>query len=113
MSGRDHKERIEPFSTVTHARLRLRQGDTAGARRILDTILTLHPDHAGAQELLGEVASRRRAGGGRGPVEGGHAGVQTRRFREALGLPQDQRRAIERLEGWLRRIKRPTGDAHA
>ena len=113
MSGRGHKPRNEPFATVTHARLRLGQGDAAGARRILDAVLTRDPDHHEARDLLNEMASRKRAGVLRGSSEVGDPEIQARRFRRALGRQKDHRRVIERLGDWLKRIKRDTGDVHA
>ncbi len=113
MSGQDRKENLEPFSTVTHARLRLCQGDTAAARRIVETILSRDPDHPEARELLIEMAARKRAGVPRRASESGELNAQTRRFRKALGRQDERRRVIERLEDWLRRIQRDTGGAHA
>jgi hypothetical protein len=104
MSPRHH----EPFATVTHARLRLRQGDVREARRILAGILDRDPGATAARELLAELDD-----GGR-PARNAPAGTAAGSFRRALGIDVDARRqVIDRLEDWLRRIKRNTGDAHA
>jgi Tfp pilus assembly protein PilF len=100
--------RQEPFATVTHARLRLRQGDVREARRILSGILERDPGDSAARELLAELSA-----GGRStrddPPE-----TAAENFRRALGIEVDARRqVIDRLENWLRRVKRNTGDAHA
>ncbi|MDX1390083.1 MAG: hypothetical protein R3344_12890 [Acidobacteriota bacterium] len=97
MRRHNPEETVEPFSTVTHARLRLGQGDTAGARRILNTILTRDPGHSEARRLMNEMAS----------------GLQKRRPHKDPGGYRDPRGRIARLESWLGRIKNKTGDAHA
>ena len=40
---------------MTHAHLRLAQGDTSGARRVLESLLEADPEHRAARELLEEV----------------------------------------------------------
>jgi len=98
----------EPFGTVTHAKLRLGQGDVREARRILSGILDRDPDDSAARELLAELSD-----GGR-PTRKAPPETATKSFRRALGIDLDARRdVIDRLEDWLRRVKRNTGDAHA
>ena len=97
MSGHDDRRTGRgPFATLTHARLRLRQGDVRGARRILSEIVERHPGDRAARELLEGLPARGRMPG------------------PALGMPADRRRrVIDLLEGWLQKIRRNTGDAHA
>jgi len=83
--------------TVTHARLRARQGDLPTARRILASILEVSPGHPGARALLEEIGGR-ASGEPRGTGDG-----------EAGGEDDDGRRIVEHLSRWLDRIKRNAG----
>lgn len=87
-----------PLATLTHARIRARQGDLSTARRILASILEGDPDHPGARALLAEIGGR--PSGASRPA--------------AAAAPSDdeedgERRIVEHLGRWLDRIKRNAG----
>ncbi len=44
--------------SVTHARLRLAQGDVEGARRTAEALLAGDPAHPGARSILADAAAR-------------------------------------------------------
>ncbi len=67
------------LASMTHARLRVRQGDYREAGRLLREILERDPEHVAAQQLLLRIAGR-------------------------LDTPGDRR--VRRLERWLYRIQR-------
>ena len=99
--------------TVTHARLRARQGDARGARRILRTILAADPGDPGARALLEEIGGRLDTPASEPlestaePPRAASAQELRDRFRTALA-PVDRtaaRRTIERLEALLRRFE--------
>lgn len=103
----------EDLATVTHARIRARQGDVDGARRVLEAILTERPDHPGALDLLGELdrlvhrAAVPAAEPELAPRARATASDLAPAFREALGAGVSEApdpRAI-RLRRWLGRIE--------
>ncbi|SRR5258706_2262101 len=105
------------FATLTHARLRVSQGDVGGAARILRVILEVQPEHREARELLAELTGRVTVKHAE-PLEErtqaavpAAAGDLTRRFRDALGA---DRRSVpsERLSLWLARARRNRGARH-
>jgi hypothetical protein len=103
----------DSFKTVTHARLRAAQGDTDGACRLLCELLRERPDDAEARALLEEIGgapSRPIPVEEATPLSGPTAGdpaAMAGEFRRALGETSSQpARRIERLEGWLSRIRR-------
>ncbi len=71
------------FASMTHARLRVHQGDYRGAGRLLREILTRDPEHVEARQLLLRIARR--------PDSTAH-------------IPPGRR--ARRLERWLHRIQR-------
>ncbi len=99
------------FATLTHARLRARQGDVAGAARILRGMLDSDPDDSEARGLLAELADRvtvaHREPSDRtvGVATPATPGELTRLFRDELarGSPRARR---ERLSTWLARTDR-------
>jgi len=105
------------FATLTHARLRVAQGDVGGAARILRVILEVQPAHREARELLDELTGRVTVAHAEPAEERAAAAVPaaagdlTRRFRDALG---DRRRSAraERLFLWLARAQRNRGTRH-
>ena len=110
-------DRGESFATLTHARLRVAQGDVGGAARILRVILEVQPGHHEALKLLDELEGRVTVVHTE-PEEVAAAAVVpataddlTRRFRDALG---DRLRSVpvERLVLWLGRIQRNRGARH-
>ncbi len=52
------RDSVTLLPTLTHARIRARQGDVDGARRILRAMLAEHPEDADARALLGRDGSR-------------------------------------------------------
>lgn len=113
--ARQGDDRTVQWSTVTHARIRAAQGDLAGARAILESVLLGAPEHQEARRLMrqlevgipwpasGEieetVAPRRPA----------DARSLAGRFRRSLGQPDagSVRRRIARLERWLAAVGGP------
>lgn len=111
----------EDLATVTHARIRARQGDVDGARRVLEAILSERPDHPGALDLLAELERTvaREAAPVLDPEPAPRAPAAvadlTASFRQALDAtappPAADRRAV-RLRRWLGRLEnRRTRDA--
>ena len=104
--------------TLTHARLRVAQGDLGGARAVLNAVIAHNPEDAEARRLLSELDGRSDGAvpsdGGAPPVErrAADATELTRRFREALrpvpgGAGGAGRAArVRRLERWLARCPR-------
>jgi hypothetical protein len=103
--------RDEPLATLTHARLRIAQGDFERARALLREIVERDGDLPGAEELLRRLRGRR--GRNRSPEseerlaepepgDPGKLGEDFRRFFSESGTGSDA--AIERLKEWLRRI---------
>ena len=99
------------LATVTHARLRIEQGDTGGAKRILLTVLAQDPDDVAAlalMERLGDACSWALAEPSEeavgDPVPGDPSELVTR-FHEVLGGNAAARRRwlVEGLEAWLQR----------
>ncbi len=105
MSGTDNRP-AGPV-TVTHARIRVEQGDLAGARRLLHEILLLDPDDLEARGLLETLP----AGDGRSraereeplppPAVAATAEELGASFRATLGGPDPR---VVRLKSWLGRI---------
>ena len=109
--------RDKPLTTLTHARLRVEQGDLAGAREILDRLLAVRPNDAEARHLL---RSLRGGPSGRAeePVEPVPRPPEARdparladRFRRQLGGRGEERPAgrVEVLREWIGRIVGPAG----
>ena len=103
----------DSFKTVTHARLRAAQGDTDGACRLLCELLRDRPDDAEAGAMLEEIGgtpSRPIPVEEGRPVSAPTAGdpaALAEQFRRALDDESAQpARRIERLQGWLSRIRR-------
>ena len=101
---------------MTHARLRVEQGDVGGAKRILRVILEVQPAHREARALLDELEGRVAVVHNE-PVDESAAAVVpatavdlTRRFRNALGRRRSVR--VERLSLWLARMQRNRGARH-
>jgi len=105
------------LASMTHARLRVRQGDYREAGRLLREILERDPEHVEARQLLREIDRRPDSTPTPVPEERatssptpGDPGRLAGRFRGVLGgtesapSPADQR--ARRLERWLDRIKR-------
>jgi hypothetical protein len=102
---------------VTHARLRAAQGDLAGARRVLRSILASDSGNDEARRLLGELDrlaerdhAEPEAAAPAPPVPGSTASLAGR-FRAALGRRVAGRegsraRAAARLRRLLARIER-------
>lgn len=78
------------FATLTHARLRVAQGDAVGAARILRVILAVQPGHREARALLDELESR--------PAVSPDGAPSTR---------------IRRLSSWLLLLQKNRGARHA
>jgi hypothetical protein len=102
------------LATLTHARLRARQGDYAAAAALLRQILEHDPEHAEARELLRSIDGRGDTTGDEpaaeeapAPPEPGDPDRLAGSFRRALApKAAPPRRRIRRLEGWLRKIRR-------
>jgi hypothetical protein len=101
--------------TMTHARIRLSQGDVSGARAILREILRRDPSHGQALQLLDALRHRAsrpaesEADETLCPPEAADLATLRRRFRAAIGergAASDVRRRIERLRRWLDRLSR-------
>lgn len=98
-----------PLPTVTHARLRARQGDARSARLILRSILAEDPANPEARELLEEIGGRPdvpavEAREEPAPAPRSASATELRgRFQAALAPPKGTpaRRTIARLEALL------------
>jgi hypothetical protein len=95
------------LTTVTHARIRIQQGDLATARRILRAILDAHPEHPEAVTLLEDLdvstgAKVARPAKLAGSSEGSDV-VEN-------GDPDAPEIIVERLSRWLDRIKHNAGE---
>ncbi len=105
------------FATLTHARLRVAQGDVGGAARILRVILEVQPEHDEARQLLTEIEDRvavfhkEPEPTAAEPVRAAMAEDLTPRFRDALGARGRSPR-VERLFRWLERTQRNRGARH-
>jgi hypothetical protein len=99
----------DPFATLTHARLRVRAGDPAGARRLVLELLEREPSHAAARELLalldGAPARRHHepeSAPEEGPAHEAAAAELRAAFRAAMAPRSRQaRRPMRRLLGLL------------
>jgi len=100
--------------TLTHARLRLEQGDIVGARRVLTGILERSPEDAEAQAMLADLRGRtgRPATSERSETlphpQRTDARSLAASFRKSLGAgsgPLGASGRIRRLEAWLERIR--------
>ena len=108
---------LDPFDTVTHARLRAEQGDVRGARRVLERILAARPGDGAARDLLASLAGaaqRARAPdtpATLAPPVAATANELALRFRGALG--RGPAGPAARLRSLLRRIEtaRPSNRA--
>lgn len=101
------------LETLTHARLRVAQGDRCGAAAILRRILGAHPDCVEARRILaalGDPASTAAEPPEEPllpPPDAQRAGELRDRFRRALsGEVRDPHGSIRRLEAWLARLQR-------
>jgi hypothetical protein len=99
------------FATLTHARLRIAQGDVEGAVRILRVILAVQPGHTDARRLLAELEGRVAAVHDE-PADVAAEAVMpatahglTSRFRDALDVRGRSAR-VGRLTLWLERTQR-------
>ena len=105
------------FATLTHARLRVAQGDIGGAVRILRVILDVQPEHGDARTRLAEIENRvsvahREPGPPKAdPVSPSTAGELKNRFRAALG---GERRStvVLLLRKWLAGVQSRRGARH-
>lgn len=103
----------DPTATLTHARLRIAQGDLRSARRVLRSIPEHSPHHREAQDLLRSIAGRadraERPPADEAPEPRRAAGAAelAGRFKAALGRRpvSDAERKIERLRAWLARVQ--------
>ncbi len=84
------------FASLTHARLRARQGDYRGAVRLLREILKRDPQHVDAQQLLLRIA--RQPDTTAPPVGDERATCPP--------TPADPERLVGRLKRWLHKIQR-------
>lgn len=113
----------ELWQTVTHARLRARQGDLAGARRILERLVVARPHDPEARALREALAAdggAAVAGPPTAPATGGvpadadpaagrralRARLADRARREWGAAPHPRRAAAERIARWLRAVRR-------
>jgi hypothetical protein len=101
----------EPLATLTHARLRIAQGDMRGARALLREILDRRGTDPEAEELLRRIAGRADSATASereeslNPPEPGDPASLGGDFRLFFSDSGGGRRAaIERLEQWLNRI---------
>ena len=105
------------LASMTHARLRVRQGDYREAGRLLREILERNPQHAEARELLLGIARRPDTTAPRvqeerptSPPTPSDPECLVGRFREVLGgsgfAPSSGDRRVGRLERWLHKIRR-------
>ena len=102
---------LETLATLTHARLRVRQGDYAAAVTLLQRLLEREPEQAEARVLLRSIEGRQGiaraepAAEALRPPESAEASRLAGVFRQALsGAPEPQRR-IRRLEEWLNKLR--------
>jgi len=114
MNGTDS---VSPLTTVTHARIRVVQGDVVGARRILTAILERTPEDGEARALLAELADRGAQpyaaevdeGPGQAPERGNPREMAARFRRVMIGRPAPPERVVRQLERWLDRVQRNAG----
>ncbi len=104
--------RDEPLVTLTHARLRIAQGDIRGAREMLQEMLDGGQGNPEAERLLASIEGRPdRAGMAElqrplPPPQPADAADLSADFRRFLSESDRGRRAtIERLREWLRRMQ--------
>ena len=100
---------LDAFDTVTHARLRARQGDVRGARRVLYRILDVRPEDGAARDLLTSLEGVKQQGASSepraalAPPVAAHPEDLAARFRGALA-----RGAVgpaSRLRSLLRKVE--------
>jgi hypothetical protein len=111
------------IDTVTHARLRLAQGDVEGARRIASVLLAADPAHEGARALLAEAQDREGSAWSDladellDPPQAARASDLAASFRRALaggeGTARRGEAALrsERLRTWAETVRRNRGNA--
>ena len=110
-----------PLATVTHARLRLEQGDIEGAERIQLMVLSRDPSDDAAIALVRRLGGTRswaiaeppdEAVGDPVPRDPSELAMQ---FHEVLGGTAAARRRglVEGLEAWLRRAVANRGERDA
>lgn len=106
--------------TITHARIRAKQGDVAGARRVLEGMLARTPDDGEARALLRELEGRAGRQARVEPVEqlgvpeATDARALADRFRQSLGTAKPITNVsgrVRRLEAWLTKIRGQDLDA--
>lgn len=108
---------FDALATVTHARLRAAQGDIAGARRLLETVLARRPEDLEARALLARLTGVEQS-----PLEepepepleppvAGDPAALASSFRGVLNAAATgaNRRKAERLRALLDRIARRRG----
>jgi len=113
--SRQRRDATGEWSTLTHARIRAAQGDLAGAREILESVLARTPDDERARRMMRDLES-----GAARPVSGERDELVPPRlpanpralagqFRRSLGrrATGSARRRIARLERWLRAVGGP------
>ena len=92
-----------PFLTMTHARLLIHQGDFGSAVLVLKRLIRERPQDEAARRLL---RSLERRGVPLEPPKPSGLTERSRRPPRRVAPPPGVRRRIERLEAWLRRIRR-------
>jgi hypothetical protein len=106
--------------TMTHARIRAKQGDVAGARRVLKGILERSPDDPEARALLVELEGKAGRQARVEPAEplalpeAADARALADRFRRSLRPSSRMAHVsgrVRRLEAWLTRIRGRGTDA--
>ena len=108
-----HPDPDDELLTLTHARLRVRNGDYCGAARVLRRILEREPSDAEARALLRSIAGRSAdstAEAEEPPLEPPRAGDPGRlagEFRRTFaGTTVSAAERARRLEDWLVKIRR-------
>jgi hypothetical protein len=102
---------------LTHARIRLAQGDRAGAVLLLEALERARPDDAEVRELLSRARAHDGAGADTprasdresddGPPAGGDPSLLAARFGRALRADSSpSRNVVRRLQSWLAAIRR-------
>jgi hypothetical protein len=96
-----------PLTTMTHAKIRIQQGDLASARRILRAILESQPQHPEAAALL-EGLSRPAASRSSRPDAISRSPEEV-----DAGDARTPEIVVDRLSQWLDRIKHNAGEGGA
>ena len=93
-----------PLTTVTHARIRIQQGDLGSARRILRAIVESHPRHPEAVALLDGLSRP----GASAPAKAEATPASPEEI--DASEPDTPEIVVDRLSRWLDRIKRNAGE---